>query len=132
MQNDPGQINNLLADQDASALASQKVNGFTLDRIVPRLDALKMVLKSCKGNTCVEPWLSLHPSGTVNSLSKALHESYDTFYTTQDKVGFTSCELGCIVEAEGPQSVFAFPNLLTDIGPSAQKPLLNPDWSMWV
>ncbi|KAK0388593.1 hypothetical protein NLU13_4836 [Sarocladium strictum] len=128
MKNDPGQLNNLLSSESNSA----NINDHTLRSLVPRLDALMMVLKSCRGEACVKPWQSLHPSGTVNSLSEALHESYDTFYVTQPKVSFTSCELGYLVEAEGPQSVFAFPDLLSDSGNQDQKPLFSPDWSMWV
>ena len=35
----------------------------TLSRLLSRLDALVMVLKTCKGQSCVYPWDELHPSG---------------------------------------------------------------------
>jgi hypothetical protein len=43
--------------------------------LIPRLDALMMVLKSCKGDTCRKPWTALHPSGDVASL-KVLFPSF--------------------------------------------------------
>ncbi|KAH8172464.1 sulfatase domain-containing protein [Sarocladium implicatum] len=128
MKNDPGQINNILADQSSSTT----INGFSLKAIVSRLDALMMVLKSCKGETCIRPWDSLHPDGAVNSLTEALHDQFDAFYTTQPKVSFTSCELGYLVEAEGPQAVFPFPTQLADGATGEQKPLFAQDWSIWV
>lgn len=64
-----------------------------------------MVLKSCKGGTCVEPWKVLHPQGDVTSLSDALRVRFDAFYEEQVKVSFNRCELGYIIDAEGPQAV---------------------------
>jgi hypothetical protein len=61
------------------------------------------VLKSCKGNTCTDPWRVLHPSGDVTSLSAAVKVKFDHFYKVQPKVSFTKCEMGYLVESEGPQ-----------------------------
>jgi hypothetical protein len=71
--------------------------------VINRLDALLLVLKSCKGVTCIDPWKVLHPSGNVGSLFEALKTKFDSFYQTQPKVLFTKCEMGYIVESEGPQ-----------------------------
>lgn len=62
-----------------------------------------MVLKSCKGKSCVEPWRVLHPRGDVTSLADALKVDYDAFYDEQAKVSFNRCEFGYIIDAEGPQ-----------------------------
>jgi N-acetylglucosamine-6-sulfatase len=75
-----------------------------LDQVSARLDALLMVLKSCKANACTEPWKILHPDGSSNNLIDALNEKYDTFYAGQPKVSFEKCELGYIVGSEGPQT----------------------------
>lgn len=72
--------------------------------VVSRLDALMMVLKSCKTEDCRSPWRVLHPQGDVHSLVDALSPHLDDFYRQQPKVAFTSCELGYIKEAEGPQN----------------------------
>jgi N-acetylglucosamine-6-sulfatase len=71
--------------------------------VIDRLDALLLVLKSCKGATCTDPWKVLHPHGDVDSLSVALKPKYDRFYKAQPKVSFTKCEMGYIAESEGPQ-----------------------------
>jgi N-acetylglucosamine-6-sulfatase len=70
---------------------------------VDRLDALLLVLKSCHGVTCVEPWNVLHPAGDVQNLFAALNVQYDAFYRNQVKVSYDRCELGYILDAEGSQ-----------------------------
>lgn len=75
-----------------------------LVRIITRLDALLMVLKSCKGETCRKPWKVLHPDGDVINLDDALDSKFDSFYQTQAKVAFTRCEPGYIISSEGPQT----------------------------
>lgn len=67
-----------------------------------------MVLKSCSGATCIEPWNVLHPEGDVTSLSDALNIQFDTFYEEQVKVSFDRCELGYIIDAEGPQAPYQY------------------------
>ena len=67
-----------------------------------------MVLKSCKGSTCIEPWKVLHPQGDVNSLSDALQVKFDSFYEKQARVAFDRCELGYIIDAEGPQTPYEY------------------------
>lgn len=72
--------------------------------MIARLDALLLVLKSCKGSSCVAPWRVLHPHGDVLSLEDALATRYDEFYEQEQvKVEFSRCEAGHIVDAEGPQ-----------------------------
>lgn len=73
--------------------------------IVPRLDALMMVLKDCQDRVCSRPWEVLHPQGGVSSLKQALHTIYDSFYDSQPKMFFASCELAFIKEMESNQHV---------------------------
>lgn len=96
-----------------------------------------MVLKSCKQQTCIHPWRSLHPSENVQSLSDALATEYDEFYRGQVKVSFTKCESGYILESEGPQAVHAYQDM-RDYSPDdeiydplKQQVLVNPNWSLW-
>jgi hypothetical protein len=70
---------------------------------VARLDTLLFVLKSCKGPSCSQPWKSLHPQGDVTSLQDALVPRFDVFYESQARVKYSHCELGYIIDAEGPQ-----------------------------
>lgn len=83
--------------------------GLPLPKVIARLDSLLMVLKSCKGETCIEPWKVLHPNGSVRNLDDALSAKYDRFYEfEQRKVAFTSCEAGYIPDAEGPQEPIVY------------------------
>lgn len=81
----------------------------SIHHLLSRLDALLLLLKSCQARSCTHPWESLHPSGDVNSLHDALDPSFDSFYhIEQEKVHFTRCEKGYIIESEGPQSAKSF------------------------
>jgi hypothetical protein len=74
-----------------------------LEKVVDRLDSLLFVLKSCKSKSCVRPWEALHPQGNVAGLWDALSSRFDGFYVQQERVRYDHCELGYIVDAEGPQ-----------------------------
>ncbi|KAF1983613.1 putative arylsulfatase [Aulographum hederae CBS 113979] len=72
-------------------------------QLAARLDALLMVLKSCKGPSCIHPWHDIFPGGEVSSLADAADPKYDGFFAQQPKVGFGRCEGGYVVASEGPQ-----------------------------
>lgn len=96
-------MRNLLHPDELLAGGQPTILGLSLDKVIPRLDALLLVLKSCKGSSCSQPWASLHPWGDVGSLKNALAPEYDDFYERQTKVEYSRCEMGYIVDAEGPQ-----------------------------
>ena len=96
-------MRNLLSEEYSSS--NFHLAGQPLNQVVPRLDALMMVLKSCKGRTCVEPWRELHPSGDVTSIIDSLKPEFDEFYLAQPKVSFTECKRGYLPEFEGPMDV---------------------------
>lgn len=82
----------------------------TLKHLLARLDSLVMVLKTCKARQCTHPWESLHPAGNVKSLHDALGSEYDHFYEQeQERVQYKRCELGYILEAEGPNQFKQIP-----------------------
>lgn len=82
--------------------------GHDVRQVIARLDALLMVLKSCKGAACIKPWAVLHPNSSVDSLQDALHKTYNTFYHKQPKVAFDRCGDGYILGDEGPQEALAY------------------------
>lgn len=118
MKQDPGQLRNK-AREKGSYL------GRPIPHVVHRLDALLMVLKSCKGDSCRQPWRTIHPFGNVYSLIDALDKKYDTFYKHQPKVAFSSCELGYFLGAEGPQDVHVY----SRNNKSALSFQIDPNWS---
>lgn len=67
-----------------------------------RLDALLMVLKTCKGDVCVHPWKVMFPDGSVSSLKDAMDHKYDQFFTSIPKIDFAGCAQGYIRALEGP------------------------------
>lgn len=93
----------LNANVETSGPASSSVAN-----LVSRLDALLVVLKTCKARECTHPWEVLHPEGDVDRLKNALHPSFDAFYAAQQKLYWTQCEQAYVAESEGPDSVDAF------------------------
>ncbi|OTB18225.1 hypothetical protein K445DRAFT_308914 [Daldinia sp. EC12] len=115
---DPGQMVNILHPDEK---APETIAGAPLDKVVARLDSLLFVLKSCKAETCIYPWKALHPAGNVASLRDALSPRFDAFYEDKSrKVEFDRCEMGFILDAEGPQ--FEDGNILFGF---------DPNWHEW-
>jgi hypothetical protein len=102
-QTDPYQLHNLYPSSVQTEDNQPAILGRSLSQAINRLDALLLVLKSCQGATCIEPWDVLQPDNSVRSLRDALDKQYDAFYGAQPQVSFDWCDLGYIVEAEGPQ-----------------------------
>lgn len=101
-QTDRSQLHNLYTERALSD-TEPRLLGRTLSQVVARLDALLLVLKSCQGVTCIEPWNVLQPEEPVHSLWDALAEEYDQFYDQQTRVSFGWCADGYLIDAEGPQ-----------------------------
>jgi hypothetical protein len=57
---------------------------------------------------CHTPWSTLHPKANIKNLKDALHSDFDIFYETQPTVSYSSCQLGYLVNEEGPQKVNKF------------------------
>ena len=79
MSKDPGQMKNL------HPKAPQPVNqanflGRPIQQVIHRIDALLLVLKSCDGDSCRQPWKQLHPGGQANTLIEALDTQFDSKY----------------------------------------------------
>lgn len=110
MSSDPYQLTNIF--QSATQLPSPESSTLSVpwSSVINRLDTLLMVTKSCKGSTCVRPWSVIHPNGAVTTLKEALDPTFDLFYESQSKnsVRFDRCELGYIIESEGPQKAMVF------------------------
>jgi hypothetical protein len=133
VKNDPGQLDNLFEADATATRSSHFLAGRSFSHVIDRLDALMMVLKSCKGDACVNPWNVLHPGGNIENLKDALAHQFDAFYDDQPKVSFDSCELGYIREVEGPQN----PNIYEEdyaLSESRRQPAsfkYQGHWSQW-
>lgn len=79
-----------------------------LSSVQDRLDALLLVLKSCKAESCRLPWSQIHPDGTVNNLRDALDAKYDEFYAGQPKISFSDCKDFYDIGSEGPQDLLHY------------------------
>ncbi|KAJ5980383.1 hypothetical protein N7481_007681 [Penicillium waksmanii] len=110
LTNDPYQMRNLINSKN-------RLLGRDIKKVISRLDALLLVLKSCKGSDCTLPWQVLHPNKKVTSLSEALSPKYDKFYAAQPDISFSACELGYLPGSEGPQEGYAYRR--------------DGDWSYW-
>ncbi|GJN93489.1 hypothetical protein Rhopal_006546-T1 [Rhodotorula paludigena] len=94
LNTDPDQMHNL-------ALAPLAPTSFTA-RLHTRLDALLLVLKSCSGNSCRNPWKVIFRDGKVQSLRTALDEKYDAYFEALPRVRYSECRLGFHIKLEAP------------------------------
>ncbi|KAJ5403489.1 arylsulfatase [Penicillium cosmopolitanum] len=110
LKTDPYELNNLYVTSDSPGNLNEgrEILGVSLAKVIHRLDALLLVLKSCQGQTCIRPWDVLHPEGKVETIVDALDAKYDEFYNVQSKVSFSRCEFGYILDAEGPQTALTY------------------------
>ncbi|KAH8660228.1 alkaline-phosphatase-like protein [Xylariales sp. PMI_506] len=131
LETDPYQMKNLYPAQDLSPLPKPELLlGFDIDSVVQRLDALLMVLKSCKGRVCVDPWATLHPAGDVHTLVEAMSARFSRFYEEQIRVEYTRCEAGYIIDAEGPQVGYQY----REAGSGSEEEagmMMMPMWPHW-
>lgn len=71
-------------------------------KLIHRLDALVLVLKTCSGEECRSPWKQLHTNGQVTNLLEALDPKWDNFYRNSyavAKVGWVECYGGLSKES---------------------------------
>jgi N-acetylglucosamine-6-sulfatase len=102
LKSDPFQTLNLF---DSSEAAHYSIASRPLEEIETRLNALIMVLKTCKDESCTQPWKVLHPDGGVRSLKDGLSKQYDKFYAEQPKMWFKGCAPGYFADWENQDSV---------------------------
>lgn len=114
-------------------MSELRITGRGLQQVVARLDALLMVTKSCKAQSCHAPWQTLHPDAKITTLALALDPKYDNFYKQQPKVAFDSCEMGYLIQHEGPQHVNVWDreDALSGHGIHAGGQQVFGHWSWW-
>lgn len=83
--NDPYEMTNLAGSTDPDTV-----------RVMSRLNALLMVMKSCETDACRDPWSVIQPpqSGNatrVSSLAEALDPAYDDFFAAIPEVTIAEC-----------------------------------------
>ncbi len=104
---DPYQVRNLLAPLNAVGPFAAFDEGGAMtpesQRLLHRLDALTLVLKTCKGESCVAPYGALFPHGKVSTLQQAMHKKYDAYFAGLPKVHFDHCMLGYQNRLEQPE-----------------------------
>lgn len=106
MRTDPYQMNNLYGSEKGAGV---QVSDHELEKLVPRVDALLLTLKACKGKICTRPWETLHPAGDVKSLKDAMHSKFDRFYLEeQQRVRFDGCAEGYLPWLEQPEQPLGF------------------------
>jgi hypothetical protein len=105
LKSDPYQTRNILAEPPPSyySIASRP-----LEQVIPHLEALIMVLKTCKDKSRTKPWEVLHPDGTVRSLGDAMSSTFDSFYAAQPRMWFNGCPLGYFADWENQNPVASF------------------------
>ncbi|THU88757.1 alkaline phosphatase-like protein [Dendrothele bispora CBS 962.96] len=102
LKTDPWQINNL-ATNTASGFDSFEFSSNTSSQVASRLDALLIVLKTCIGEVCRDPWKAIFPNQTVSSLSDALSSDFDEYFTSLPKFRYEKCQFGYFDNLESPK-----------------------------
>lgn len=100
-QDDFAQMHNPLRSPSATAALTKKYFGRPFSQLIHRLDTLLLITKTCKGDSCRQPWHVAFPDGKVNYLYDAMNPKYDEFFANQPKVDF-ECVPGDIRERSGP------------------------------
>ena len=102
-QTDPHELTNIYTTDPTSIFpsSSPSSNKIPIPSLLSRLDALLVVLKTCKARQCTHPWESLHPEGGVQTLKEALDPRFDAFYKSQGRVVWERCEEAYVREREG-------------------------------
>lgn len=93
MATDPYQMNNWLGP-DPIGNASEYY-GRPQSELVARLDALLMVTKNCKQDTCRRPWNVMFPKGQVSNMQDAMSPVYDSFFANQVSLVVCCCKAIC-------------------------------------
>ncbi|KAF2875643.1 arylsulfatase [Massariosphaeria phaeospora] len=121
MKADPGQMNNLFGNPGNSntslpnstyakyptyptepPLVTLGNTSYPRDTLISRLDGLLLVLKTCKGKTCVSPWDTVLPGEGITTLAAAMHKQYNTYFADMPKVSFDTCLEGYLEDNEHP------------------------------
>ncbi|KAJ9127743.1 hypothetical protein QFC24_000026 [Naganishia onofrii] len=118
LNEDPHQIHNLLtplnsvgrfAPFDSLDGKDQPLVDLEIQRLLHRLDALMLVLKTCKGSTCADPYSELVRSSRENhspyvpGFQHLLDPNFDDYFTRLPKVHFKECALGYHRALEQPE-----------------------------
>lgn len=97
---DFGLLNTDLAESSAGLAAFGATSAAAL---LHRLDALLLVLKTCKGDSCRRPWAGLFPNGEVRDLQGALAKRFDEYFAQLPKIQYQHCALGYLARNEKPE-----------------------------
>lgn len=116
---DPLQVTNLLAplnalgsfadfklldtDLTGSSAGLTAFGASSATALVNRLDALLLILKTCKADTCRRPWAAMFPGGEVRDLQSALNKRFDEYFAQLPKIQYQHCALGYLARNEKPE-----------------------------
>ncbi|KAG2489560.1 hypothetical protein HYH03_012011 [Edaphochlamys debaryana] len=76
-------------------------------RLVDRLDAVLTVMSYCSGITCRNPFLRIHPDGSVKTFTQALDARYDSLYERFKKFSYKRCTVYFNPDNEDPDPYLA-------------------------
>ncbi|KAJ8081538.1 hypothetical protein PM082_007383 [Marasmius tenuissimus] len=95
LKDDPYQLHNLALGDDTSSSFTFRTTQYT--QTASRLDALLIVLKTCVGGTCQDPWKAFNIP--ASSLTEALDSRYDAYFDSLPRFKYTECRFGYLGEA---------------------------------
>ncbi|KAK7034486.1 hypothetical protein VNI00_012333 [Paramarasmius palmivorus] len=84
LSTDPYQLVNLAFD----------ITSGDTNRVISRLNALMIVLKTCVGDVCRNPWDAIFTLGEAANLEEALDEKYDSYFDSLPRFRYRECRYG--------------------------------------
>ncbi|PNH09674.1 Arylsulfatase [Tetrabaena socialis] len=80
---------------------------YTTRRLIDRLDAVLTVMSYCSGVLCRNPFLRLHPDGSVTNLTQAMDPQFDQLYSSVKKLSYKHCQIYYDPDNEDPDPFLA-------------------------
>ncbi|KAG7094661.1 hypothetical protein E1B28_005484 [Marasmius oreades] len=103
LKTDPYQLHNLARNNNPETFSFSSPH---TTRVASRLDALLIVLKTCVGETCRDPWKAFNVPGFSysysGSLSGALDPRYDAYFDSMPRFAYNECRFGYLEDIESP------------------------------
>ncbi|KAF5351283.1 hypothetical protein D9758_007985 [Tetrapyrgos nigripes] len=120
LKTDPYELTNLALNSPSQEFDSFNFSTPSLTSLASRLDALLVVLKTCVGEVCRDPWSAVFPANStdpaeqkdqapvggqspVTRLSDALSPKYDAYFESLPKFKYEKCQFGYFEDLESPK-----------------------------
>lgn len=97
-------------------------------KLQSRLDALLLILKSCVGDVCNNPWRYIFPNKGIETLAQALDEEFDEYFEALPRVKYEVSGRRRAKEIAGDTELMSAPIILQRCEFGFHRQLEKPFW----